>query len=322
MHEFSCCNNNQLDRIQGHEAFKTIEPHAFFSSEMGQLLLEDHRFDIFRENIQLKWEKEQSDKMIESLQNELKSMRAYCHELKTMVEKSEETSKLLATKMNKEQELKTQISDLKQELTLLEKTNDTLNMKYKRLNEKHETLKITHDVLLKEHEQRLLLFRKDTRVIERVARLPKFEVAPVKHPLDVLHSVTQQTLDKIKSTDVRLLNKRLKRIFDMTELSEMSNKMIMTLLDDLDRFHEQFDWVHTCPDINRHFFPLVELVCNMMKEMCTIKMTLNDLQADYVKRIKKASSPTTTNRHTIIIIPEEKSTWLENFINTFWSLTS
>ncbi|KAG1211923.1 hypothetical protein G6F68_005268 [Rhizopus microsporus] len=297
MHEFSCCshNNNQLDRLQGHEAFKTIEPHAFFSSEMGQLLLEDHRFDIFRENIQLKWEKEQSDKMIESLQNELKSMRAYCHELKTMVEKSEETSKLLATKMDKEQELKTQA----------------------------KTLKITHDVLLKEHEQRLLLFRKDTRVIERVAQLPKFEVAPAKHPLDVLHSVTQQTLDKIKSTDVRLLNKRLKRIFDMTELSEMSNKMIMTLLDDLDRFHEQFDWVHTCPDINRRFFPLVELVCDMMKEMCTIKMTLNDLQADYVKRIKKASSPaTTTNRHTIIILPEEKSTWLESFINTFWSLTS
>ncbi|KAG1176139.1 hypothetical protein G6F70_004239 [Rhizopus microsporus] len=297
MHEFSCCshNNNQLDRLQGHEAFKTIEPHAFFSSEMGQLLLEDHRFDIFRENIQLKWEKEQSDKMIESLQNELKSMRAYCHELKTMVEKSEETSKLLATKMDKEQELKTQA----------------------------KTLKITHDVLLKEHEQRLLLFRKDTRVIERVAQLPKFEVAPAKHPLDVLHSVTQQTLDKIKSTDVRLLNKRLKRIFDMTELSEMSNKMIMTLLDDLDCFHEQFDWVHTCPDINRRFFPLVELVCDMMKEMCTIKMTLNDLQADYVKRIKKASSPaTTTNRHTIIILPEEKSTWLESFINTFWSLTS
>lgn len=48
--------------------------------------------------------------MIESLQNELKSMRAYCHELKTMVEKSEETSKLLATKMDKEQELKTQAS--------------------------------------------------------------------------------------------------------------------------------------------------------------------------------------------------------------------
>lgn len=49
--------------------------------EMGQLLLEDHvskqykvkliltllqRFDIFRENIQLKWEKEQSDKVIKN----------------------------------------------------------------------------------------------------------------------------------------------------------------------------------------------------------------------------------------------------------------
>lgn len=313
MHEFTCCCK-QLDCAQlkeFNESFVKIKNDAFLAAEIGQTLLKDQKFDVYKENMKelnrLRWEKEESDRVVEILQNELKSMRKYCNELKSVLEVNEKVQRLLTAKANVEQELTTQTNDLKQELKLLGKANNTLNARYKRLHEKHETLKLTHDVLLKEHEHKLLT-RNESR--EEVV-IPRMKAQlNVQKPIDVLHTVTQQALDKLNATDVRVLNKRLNRRFDMTDLSEMSNTMLSRLADDLDHFSPQFEWSHQDPD---HFFALVQLISHMLKEMCTMKITLNDLQADFVRRIKASSLPQP-------IILYEKPNWIQNLI-TFCSFT-
>jgi hypothetical protein len=114
-----------------------------------------------------------------------------------------------------------------------------------------------------------------------------------KNPFDVLQSVTQQTFDKINATDTRVLNRRLRRVFDMSELSDLSNSILSSILIDLSEFNHQFEWVHDYDqDPNtEYFFPLVKSIQELLKEVGTMKMTLNDLQADYVKRIERLTIP-------------------------------
>lgn len=124
--------------------------------------------------------------------------------------------------------------------------------------------------------------------------IPQFRVSHTncnKDPFDVLQSVTQQTLEKINATDTRVLNRRLRRVFDMSELSDMSNSILNTILLDLSEFKSQFDWVHDYgAQQARHFFPLVNTIQQLLQEISTNKITLNDLQADYVKRIERLTN--------------------------------
>ncbi|KAI9277605.1 hypothetical protein BY458DRAFT_504581 [Sporodiniella umbellata] len=301
MHEFSCCckqpNCSQL--IEFNESFLKMKNDAFLAAELGQTLLKDQDIDdrTIRELNQLRWEKKESDKVIEILKEELKSMRTYCNELKGVLKVNEKVQTLLNAKAKVEQELMTQTNDLKQELRLLDKANTTLNARYKRLHEKHETLKLTHDVLVREHEQKLLT-RNESR--EEV-------VIPNQWDALSLYTVTQQAWDKLNATDVRILNKRLDRRLDMTDLSELSNTMLSRLVeDDLSRFSISFEQ----DDRNQ---PLAQLVCLMLKEMCTVKITLNDLQADFVRRIKASSRPSQP------ILLYQKPNWIQNLF-TFCSL--
>ncbi|KAG1445607.1 hypothetical protein G6F56_009855 [Rhizopus delemar] len=262
MHEFTCCCY-QIDCIQlkrFNSAFSKLESDAILAAEIGQSLLEDQaKYDIFRENSKeldgLRWEKEQSDKTIKALENELKSIKAYCEELIN-------NQRLFSLSFDKELSLQT--DDLKQELTLLHKENNTLHSKYKRLLEKHETLKVSYDTSLK----------------KQPFNMPKIEFTA----LHLLHTVTQHTLREMKATDVRVLNRVYKGMLDMTELSEMSNSRISHILNDLNHFHLSFE-------PNSPSFSWAQLISSMLKDMCTMMTTLNDLQADYVQgKIKSASS--------------------------------
>ncbi|EIE91577.1 hypothetical protein RO3G_16288 [Rhizopus delemar RA 99-880] len=243
MHEFACCCN-QLDCTQlkeFNESFEEVEDDALLAAEIGQVLLKDQAFDTYKENMKelnrLRWEKEESDRVIEILQNELKSMRKYCNELKNMLEVNEKVQKLLSAKANVEQELTTQINDLKQELTLLGKANNTLNLRYKRLHEKHVRSKESRE-----------------EVVIPAMKLPQLKIVQPSPSINLLHTVTQQTLDKMNAADVRVLNKKLKRTLDMTDLSEMSNTMLSRILDDLEHFNQPFN-------NNTEIFFLVQLIC-------------------------------------------------------------
>jgi hypothetical protein len=142
--------------------------------------------------------------------------------------------------------------------------------------------------------------------------VPQFQVAfhSNKNPFDVLQSVTQQTFDKINSTDTRILNRRLRRVFDISELSDMSNHILKGILKDLKDFQAQFDWVH---HQEQHFFPLVNCIQQLLQEISTMKMTLNDLQADYVKRIERLTVTYTSS--TILHSKEQQLTHISKLIH-------
>lgn len=172
-----------------------------------------------------------------------------------------------------------------------------------------ETLKLTHKVLLKEHEHKLVRSKESREeVVIPAMKLPQLKIVQPSPSINLLHTVTQQTLDKMNAADVRVLNKKLKRTLDMTDLSEMSNTMLSRILDDLEHFNQPFN-------NNTEIFFLVQLICQMLKEMCTMKTTLNDLQADFVRRIKASSS-----LPSMPIILYEKPSWIQSII-TFCSFT-
>jgi hypothetical protein len=164
-------------------------------------------------------------------------------------------------------------------------------------------------VLLKEHEHKLVRSKESREeVVIPAMKLPQLKIVQPSPSINLLHTVTQQTLDKMNAADVRVLNKKLKRTLDMTDLSEMSNTMLSRLLDDLEHFNQPFN-------NNTEIFFLVQLICQMLKEMCTMKTTLNDLQADFVRRIKASSS-----LPSMPIILYEKPSWIQSII-TFCSFT-
>lgn len=131
-----------------------------------------------------------------------------------------------------------------------------------------------------------------------------------KNPFDVLQSVTQQTFDKINATDTRILNRRLRRVFDISELSDMSNHILRGILLDLKDFKSQFNWVHQQQE---HLFPLVNSIQQLLQEISTMKMTLNDLQADYVKRIERLTVTYTSS--TILHSKEQQLTHISKLMH-------
>lgn len=141
----------------------------------------------------------------------------------------------------------------------------------------------------------------------------------VTHPFQLLHAVTQQTFDKINATDTRVLNRRLKRVFDMSELSDLSNSILSNIAVDLKEFKDQFEWVED----EEHFFPLVTSIGALLKEVCTMKMTLNDLQADYVIRIERLTiiqpmlSAYHQQRHLSRLENENKKSFMKNLLSIF-----
>ncbi|CAO3591445.1 unnamed protein product [Absidia cylindrospora] len=127
------------------------------------------------------------------------------------------------------------------------------------------------------------------------------------NPYDQLEKHASLVYDRLKSTDIRSLNRRLKRAFDIMELSSMSNSIIDNILNDILLLEGQFLWVKTGNDNNisdnnndisvRHhptsayifsaFFPTLALLQNMLTEIGELRMTMNDLQLEYVKKVEE-----------------------------------
>ncbi|KAI9021735.1 hypothetical protein CLU79DRAFT_683172, partial [Phycomyces nitens] len=53
-------------------------------------------------------------------------------------------------------------------------------------------------------------------------------------PYHLLLTVASQTFERLQGTDIRTLNRQLKRTFDMIELSTMSNTIIESVMVDVD----------------------------------------------------------------------------------------
>lgn len=114
-------------------------------------------------------------------------------------------------------------------------------------------------------------------------------------------------LDRLKSTDICSLNRRLRRTFDMMELSNMSNSIIENILLDIKTIQDHFAWVkeqynYDNEDNNGNdndndqqqqsifisaFYPTLHLFQFLLTEIGELRMAMNHLQVDYVKKVEE-----------------------------------
>ncbi|KAI9482944.1 MAG: hypothetical protein EXX96DRAFT_556227 [Benjaminiella poitrasii] len=173
-HILCCCSRPECPQLQlFNESFRKIEYDASLAAEIGQILLQEKNNDeeasiieynsfkdMLRELNQIRTENKQSKKMIELLQIEIYSLKAHSLKMenkadsyKKVIERDRlSVQQALSSKTNFEEELRTQILDLKQELSQLQKSESNIRSKHKRLGSSYEALKLSHDALLKEHD--------------------------------------------------------------------------------------------------------------------------------------------------------------------------
>ncbi|GAA5809243.1 hypothetical protein MFLAVUS_002648 [Mucor flavus] len=112
------------------------------------------------------------------------------------------------------------------------------------------------------------------------------------------HQVTT-VLQRLQQTDIRALNRRLRRAFDILELSSMSNSIIENIVTDVDGLRTRFLWIEESHQIVKQeswihdismleFFPIIGLVQEMLKEIGQLRTTMNDLQVEYVKKVEES----------------------------------
>ncbi|CAG8454713.1 848_t:CDS:10 [Ambispora gerdemannii] len=131
-------------------------------------------------------------------------------------------------------------------------------------------------------------------------------------------------MDRLKDTDILALNRRLKRQFDMLELSSLSNNLIENILTDVENLRERFRWVEDlrgneiekssdekdeniddyCEseitkisgsknrDIFRfspeEFLPLTHLMQDLLAEVGNLRMMVNEVQVSYVQKVEES----------------------------------
>ncbi|RUO96667.1 hypothetical protein BC936DRAFT_141644 [Jimgerdemannia flammicorona] len=153
----------------------------------------------------------------------------------------------------------------------------------------------------------------------------------LQNPYVALHNLGANLLERLRGTDIRALNRRLKRTFDILELSGMSNSIIENVLSDVEVLRERFRWVEeawkdkeaaagadgtTTPNNAKteegggkekererererkleallagvsvdEFLPLLHMVQDLLGEVGKLRMTVNDLQVEYVKKVEE-----------------------------------
>ncbi|KAH8552363.1 hypothetical protein BGW37DRAFT_306587 [Umbelopsis sp. PMI_123] len=126
-------------------------------------------------------------------------------------------------------------------------------------------------------------------------------------PYHSLHHLGVHYFERLKATDIRALNRQLRRAFDILELSSMSNSIIDNVLADVKVLKSRFLWVEQNianykeigdnddeeysqlweSDVSMDdFFPLVELTETLLSEIGEMRITLNDLQVEYVNKVE------------------------------------
>ncbi|KAI9301497.1 hypothetical protein BJ944DRAFT_271426 [Cunninghamella echinulata] len=121
-----------------------------------------------------------------------------------------------------------------------------------------------------------------------------------KTPYTSLLTQTQHILQRLSSTDIRSLNRKLERTFDMNELTTMSNAILQNIQADIETMDARFLWLSSSsssysssdhhlsmPFKVNEFFSIVQLIQDLLKEQCNLFITLNHLQAAYVNKIQE-----------------------------------
>lgn len=112
----------------------------------------------------------------------------------------------------------------------------------------------------------------------------------IQSPYILLQQLVTQILERLRGSDILALNRKLKRAFDITELSNMSNSVIENVLMDIEILASRFLWIKSPLTEQVHmdgFFPLLELLKGMLKELGDQRSTMNELQVEYVKKVQE-----------------------------------
>ncbi|KAG2185072.1 hypothetical protein INT43_000985 [Umbelopsis isabellina] len=122
-----------------------------------------------------------------------------------------------------------------------------------------------------------------------------------KHPYKMLHDLAAQLFKRLSGTEIRVLNRRLHRAFDMLKLTDLSNSIIDNVDQDIQSLDSRFSWVQQAVREQEQtwahetialssFFVMVKLVQELLAEIGTLRTTLNSLQVEYVNKVNDNQS--------------------------------
>ncbi|GES83509.1 hypothetical protein GLOIN_2v777671 [Rhizophagus clarus] len=135
-----------------------------------------------------------------------------------------------------------------------------------------------------------------------------------QNPYQSLFNIGCCIMDRLKGTDLLALNRRLKRTFDILELSSLSNNLIENILADVELLRERFRWVE---DLRKNdeiktdekeisanenydnssqkdpfafspenFLPLTHFMQDLLTEICKLRIMINDVQVEYFQKVE------------------------------------
>ncbi|CAG8475570.1 5173_t:CDS:2 [Paraglomus occultum] len=131
-------------------------------------------------------------------------------------------------------------------------------------------------------------------------------------PYQALFNLCTHLMDRLKGTDIIALNRRLKREFDILELSSLSNNLIENILSDVENLRERFRWVeelrisegekanvkalhgdlHGNKDLYafspEEFLPLTHFMQDTLGEIGKLRMLVNDVQVSYFQKVEES----------------------------------
>lgn len=132
-------------------------------------------------------------------------------------------------------------------------------------------------------------------------RSPNIVSQDSKHPYKMLHDLAAQLFKRLSGTEIRVLNRRLHRAFDMLKLTDLSNSIIDNVDQDIQSLDSRFSWVQQAVREQEQtwahetialssFFVMVKLVQELLSEIGTLRTTLNSLQVEYVNKVNDNQS--------------------------------
>lgn len=105
---------------------------------------------------------------------------------------------------------------------------------------------------------------------------------------------TRDIVRRLDSTDMRILNRRLQRTFDIRQLSQLSNTVLENILTDVDTMDARFFWLAPDESDDEGGEPganptasLVHLVQDLLRHIVQSSMTINQLQVAYVEKVEE-----------------------------------
>ncbi|KAI8575849.1 hypothetical protein K450DRAFT_259849 [Umbelopsis ramanniana AG] len=130
---------------------------------------------------------------------------------------------------------------------------------------------------------------------------PSYGGQELRHPYKVLYDLAFNLQKRLSGTEIRILNRRLHRAFDMLKLTDLSNSIIENVNQDIQALDSRFSWVQQGVKDQEQpwaqetislgsFFVMVKLVQDLLAEIGNLRTTLNSLQVEYVNKVNENQS--------------------------------